>query len=319
MSSPTAASTKVACSPIRSKLYKQGDGVPDGLKVDVHGNVFATGPGGVLVYAPDGTLLGRILTGVPTANVAFGEDGATLFITANHRVLRMRTMTSGMPLPVGKVERFHSRRGSHEFSPTSDRLADLRPGSRCALNATAVAADKARILVYSGSTGFRHDSIPAAVEALKSIGAKAGYDVDTSEDPEVFTARESRGLQGHRARQQFHRSEEARIRVVHRCDARCAAGLPQGGQRRRGPACRGRFALPLAWYGQMIGGYFERHPKGTPKATQHRRRRQTSGHRQTTQDHHAQRRVVLLQGLRPDDARADHGRSGNHRRQARPT
>jgi gluconolactonase len=81
-------------------LYKQGDGVPDGLKIDVHGNVFATGPGGVLVYSPDGTLLGRILTGVPTANLAFGEDGSTLFITANHRVLRMRTLTRGVPLPV---------------------------------------------------------------------------------------------------------------------------------------------------------------------------------------------------------------------------
>ena len=85
-----------------SNLYKEGDGVPDGLKVDVHGNVFATGPGGVLVYAPDGTLLGRILTGVPTANVAFGEDGATLFITANHRVLRLRTKTRGVPLPVAR-------------------------------------------------------------------------------------------------------------------------------------------------------------------------------------------------------------------------
>jgi gluconolactonase len=85
-----------------SALYKQGDGVPDGLKVDVHGNVFATGPGGVLVYSPDGTLLGRILTGVPTANVGFGEDGSTLFITANHRVLRMRTLTRGMPLPTAK-------------------------------------------------------------------------------------------------------------------------------------------------------------------------------------------------------------------------
>ncbi len=81
-------------------LLKEGDGVPDGLKIDVHGNVFATGPGGVLVYAPDGKLLGRILTGVPTSNLAFGEDGATLFITANHRVLRMRTRTKGMPLPV---------------------------------------------------------------------------------------------------------------------------------------------------------------------------------------------------------------------------
>jgi len=83
-------------------LYKEGDGVPDGLKVDIHGNVFATGPGGVLVYSPEGTLLGRILTGVPTSNVAFGEDGATLFITANHRVLRMRTLTRGVPLPVAR-------------------------------------------------------------------------------------------------------------------------------------------------------------------------------------------------------------------------
>lgn len=79
---------------------KKGDGVPDGMKVDVHGNVFATGPGGVHVFTPDGKRLGRIITDVPTANVAFGEDGATLFITANHRVLRLRTRTNGMPLPV---------------------------------------------------------------------------------------------------------------------------------------------------------------------------------------------------------------------------
>jgi hypothetical protein len=52
----------------------------------------------------------------------------------------------------------------------------------------SIAAEKAHVLVYSGSTGFRHDSIPAAVEALKSIGAKAGYVVDATEDPEVFTA-----------------------------------------------------------------------------------------------------------------------------------
>jgi gluconolactonase len=83
-----------------TKMYKDGDGVPDGLKVDLRGHVFATGPGGVLVYLPDGTLLGRILTGVPTANVAWGEDGSTLFVTANHRVLRLRTRTQGVPLPV---------------------------------------------------------------------------------------------------------------------------------------------------------------------------------------------------------------------------
>jgi gluconolactonase len=85
-----------------SKLFQEGDGVPDGMKVDLKGNVFATGPGGVQVYSADGALLGRILTGVPTANVAWGEDGSTLFITANHRVLRLRTRTHGVPLPVAR-------------------------------------------------------------------------------------------------------------------------------------------------------------------------------------------------------------------------
>jgi len=73
-----------------------GEGVPDGLKVDERGNVFAAGPGGVHVYAPDGTRLGRIVTGVPTGNVAWGEDGRTLFIAANHRILRIRTGTRGL-------------------------------------------------------------------------------------------------------------------------------------------------------------------------------------------------------------------------------
>jgi gluconolactonase len=85
-----------------TRFYKEGDGVPDGMKVDAKGHVFATGPGGVLVYMPDGKLLGRILTGVPTANVAWGEDGSTLFVTANHRVLRLKTRTHGVPLPSTK-------------------------------------------------------------------------------------------------------------------------------------------------------------------------------------------------------------------------
>jgi gluconolactonase len=86
-----------------TKLRREGDGNPDGMKVDVHGNVFATGPGGVLVLTPDGTLLGRILTGVPTANVAWGENGATLFVTANHRVLRLVTKTQGKVLTKGSL------------------------------------------------------------------------------------------------------------------------------------------------------------------------------------------------------------------------
>jgi gluconolactonase len=70
-------------------------GLPDGLKVDTKGNLWATGPGGVWIIAPDGTHLGTIWTGVPTANVAWGDDGGTLYITANTAVWRVKTKTVG--------------------------------------------------------------------------------------------------------------------------------------------------------------------------------------------------------------------------------
>ena len=70
-------------------------GLPDGLRVDVHGNLFATGPGGVLVIDPAGRLLGILNTGVPTGNCCWGDDGRTLYITANHDLLRIRTRTLG--------------------------------------------------------------------------------------------------------------------------------------------------------------------------------------------------------------------------------
>ena len=81
-----------------SDLSKTRRGLADGLKVDTAGNVFATGPGGVLVFAPDGTHLGTLLTGQATANCAFGDDGKTLFITADSLLCRVRLATAG-PLP----------------------------------------------------------------------------------------------------------------------------------------------------------------------------------------------------------------------------
>ena len=67
----------------------------DGLKVDVDGNVFATGGGGVLVLSSDGALLGRIRTGTAISNVAFGDDGASLYLTADMYLCRVRTATKG--------------------------------------------------------------------------------------------------------------------------------------------------------------------------------------------------------------------------------
>jgi gluconolactonase len=70
-------------------------GLPDGLKIDTHGNLWATGPGGVWIITPEGTPIGRIDTGVPTANVAWGDDGSMLYITANKTLLRVKTTTKG--------------------------------------------------------------------------------------------------------------------------------------------------------------------------------------------------------------------------------
>jgi gluconolactonase len=70
-------------------------GVPDGLKVDGQGNVFCTGPGGVWVCRASGALLGRIVLPELPANLAWGEDGSVLFLTARTSVYRLQTKTSG--------------------------------------------------------------------------------------------------------------------------------------------------------------------------------------------------------------------------------
>lgn len=77
-------------------LAKDRRGLPDGLKIDVDGNLFATGPGGVLILSPDGKHLGTILTGQATGNCAFGDDGRTLYITADMHLMRVRLKTKGL-------------------------------------------------------------------------------------------------------------------------------------------------------------------------------------------------------------------------------
>lgn len=70
-------------------------GGPDGLKVDHQGHLFATGPGGVHVFTPEGKLLGRIATGERTANCAWGGDGSWLYLTADMWLCRVKTTTKG--------------------------------------------------------------------------------------------------------------------------------------------------------------------------------------------------------------------------------
>ncbi|MBA2561570.1 MAG: SMP-30/gluconolactonase/LRE family protein [Chitinophagaceae bacterium] len=100
MSFPVKADGTLGSSKIffdaTSMVEKGLKGLPDGLKTDKSGNLFATGPGGVLVISSSGKLLGRIDTTQPTANCAWGDDGSTLYITANMFLCRVRTKTSGV-------------------------------------------------------------------------------------------------------------------------------------------------------------------------------------------------------------------------------
>lgn len=77
-------------------LAKAGlPGLPDGMAIDRRGRLFATGPGGVHIFTPDGRRLGRIDTGEAVANCAFGEDGRTLFLTSSGMLARVRTRVEG--------------------------------------------------------------------------------------------------------------------------------------------------------------------------------------------------------------------------------
>ena len=73
-------------------------GVPDGMKVDVEGRVWCTGPGGTWVFAPDGTRIGILKTPEVPANLCFGgPDGKTIFFTAHTSVYTMRAKVPGLP------------------------------------------------------------------------------------------------------------------------------------------------------------------------------------------------------------------------------
>jgi gluconolactonase len=76
-------------------------GVPDGMKVDVAGNVYCGGAGGIWILDPQGRKLGRIVHGYPaTTNIAFGgDDWKTLYFTSRTHLGSVNVKISGLPVP----------------------------------------------------------------------------------------------------------------------------------------------------------------------------------------------------------------------------
>jgi gluconolactonase len=79
------------------QLQGEEAGHADGMKIDVQGNVYCTGPGGIHILSPGGELLGRLRVPDDCTNMAWGgDDGRTLYITAFHSLYRIRTKIPGV-------------------------------------------------------------------------------------------------------------------------------------------------------------------------------------------------------------------------------
>jgi gluconolactonase len=79
-----------------TSFTKTKQGVPDGLKVDERGHLFAAGPGGIYVLTPDGQHLGTFDLGGPTGNCNWGDDGSTLYVTSGQALYRIKLNTKGV-------------------------------------------------------------------------------------------------------------------------------------------------------------------------------------------------------------------------------
>ena len=89
---------------IFADLGGEEPGVPDGMKVDVEGNVYCGGVGGIWIMDPHGKKLGRIVHGAPaTTNLAFGgDDWKTLYFTNRNQLGAVQVKIPGLPVPPQK-------------------------------------------------------------------------------------------------------------------------------------------------------------------------------------------------------------------------
>ncbi len=94
-----AAGGTLANGLVWAETTGDGDGAPDGMKIDSQGNIYCTGPGGIHVFDSNAQCLGVIQVPEGTANFAFGDDDLrSLFITASTSLYRIRVKVPGHPV-----------------------------------------------------------------------------------------------------------------------------------------------------------------------------------------------------------------------------
>jgi gluconolactonase len=73
-----------------------GEDALDGMKIDREGNLYVSGPGGLWVISAEGKHLGTIIAPKHPHNIAWGEDGKTLYLCARSGLYKMRLMVEGI-------------------------------------------------------------------------------------------------------------------------------------------------------------------------------------------------------------------------------
>ncbi|NOS69483.1 MAG: ThuA domain-containing protein, partial [Verrucomicrobia bacterium] len=130
----------------------------------------------------------------------------------------------------------------------------------CVFGTTHVQAHAYKVLVFSKTAGFRHDSIPNGIAAIQTLGASNDFSVDATEDSAAFT---DTNLAQYQA-------------VIFLCTTGDILDSGQQAAFERYMAAGGGFVgihsasdteYSWPWYGGLVGAYFSSHPAGTPQAT----------------------------------------------------
>jgi type 1 glutamine amidotransferase len=119
---------------------------------------------------------------------------------------------------------------------------------------TERAPEGTRVLVFSRTAAFRHQSIPTGVEAVRQLGARYGFAVEATEDPAIFT---DAGLAPFQAVVFMSTTGD----VLDDSQQAAFERFVRGGGGYVGVHAASDTEYDWEWYGRLVGAYFARHPR----------------------------------------------------------